>query len=148
MIRKAKPSDIPAIVDIAVESVSQNPLPVKIDREAIAQMIQFCLNPAHFGYVIEDDGVVVAAMGAISQRSFWYKGLQVSVLLYYTRKPGAGILLMREFARWVKSRSGIKTAVIELEPDVDERLVSFLSKAGFGRKTINMTYVREPGGQS
>ena len=148
MIRKAKPSDIPAIVDIAVESVSQNPLPVKIDRESMAEMAQFTLNPAHFTYVAEEDGEVVAAMSAISQRSFWFKGLQVSVLLYYTRKPGAGIELMREFARWVKSRSGIKTAVIELEPDVDERLVSFLARAGFGRKTINMTYVRETGGQS
>ena len=46
--RKAKFQDIPAIVEIAVISVSNNPLPVKIDREAMARMAQACINPAHF----------------------------------------------------------------------------------------------------
>jgi ribosomal protein S18 acetylase RimI-like enzyme len=64
------------------------------------------------------------------------------VLLYYTRQPGAGAALLREFARWMKSRSGIKVAVLELEPNVDLRLTRFLKRLGFGRKSINMTYVR------
>jgi hypothetical protein len=85
---------------------------------------------------------VVAAVAAMTQKSFWYRGLQCSVLLYYTRKPGAGAALLREFARWVRSRSGIKVAVLELEPNVDLRLTRFLKRLGFGRKSINMTYVR------
>ena len=142
-VRKATYRDITAIVDIAVESVMRDPLPVTVDREAMREMAMQCLNPAHFMWVGEDEsGNVVAAVAAMTQKSFWYRGLQCSVLLYYTRKPGAGAALLREFARWVKSRSGIKVAVLELEPSVDLRLVRFLKRLGFGRKSINMTYVR------
>jgi hypothetical protein len=143
LTRKATYRDIVAIVDIAVESVMRDPLPVTVDREAMREMAMQCLNPAHFMWVAEDEsGNVVAAVAAMTQKSFWYRGLQCSVLLYYTRKPGAGAALLREFARWVKSRSGIKVAVLELEPNVDLRLVRFLKRLGFGRKSINMTYVR------
>jgi hypothetical protein len=142
-VRKATYRDITAIVDIAVESVMRDPLPVTVDREAMREMAMQCLNPAHFLWVAEDEsGNVVAAVAAMTQKSFWYRGLQCSVLLYYTRKPGAGAALLREFARWVRSRSGIKVAVLELEPNVDLRLTRFLKRLGFGRKSINMTYVR------
>lgn len=144
LCRKAKLSDVPTIVEIAVESVSHDPLPVKIDRLAMAQTAKVCLQPAHFGWVSEVDGKVVAAMGACVQPSFWYDKLQCSVLLYYTRVPGAGIPLMREFSRWVKSRSGIKVAVLELEPDVDVRLVKFFKRLGFDRESLNLSYVRKP----
>jgi N-acetylglutamate synthase-like GNAT family acetyltransferase len=140
--RKAKLDDIPAIVDIAVESVSRDPLPVKINREAMADTARTCLNPAHFMWVAEQDGKVVASVAACVQESFWFSKLQCSVLLYYTRVPGAGILLLREFARWVKSRSAIKVAVLELEPGADPRLVKFLNRLGFARESLNVTYVR------
>lgn len=140
--RKAKLEDIPTAVDIAVESVSRDPLPVKIDRQAMTDTGRTLLNPAHFFWVAEQDGQVVAAVAACAQPSFWYRGLQASILLYYTRVPGAGLMLMREFARWCKSRSGIKVAVLELEPGVDPRLVKFLKRAGFARESINLSYVR------
>jgi hypothetical protein len=140
--RKAKLDDIPTIVDIAVESVSHNPLPVKINREAMADTARTCLNPAHFMWVAEQDGKVVASVAACVQESFWFSKLQCSVLLYYTRVPGAGLPLMREFARWVKSRSAIKVAVMELEPDADPRLVKFLKRVGFARESLNLTFVR------
>lgn len=140
--RKAKLEDVPAIVDIAVESVSRDPLPVKIDRNAMAETARTCLNPAHFMWVAEKDGKVVASVAACVQPSFWYQKLQCSVLLYYTQVPGAGLPLLREFAKWVKSRSAIKVAVLELEPGVDPRLVKFLNRLGFNRESLNLTYVR------
>ena len=70
----------------------------------------------HFVWVSEVDGEVVGAVGAMSERSFWYERQQCSVMLYYTRKPGEGVKLLREFSRWVKSRPVIKIVVIELEP--------------------------------
>ena len=142
IFRKATPADIGAIVDIAVESVSKDPLPVKIDKAAMADTARTCLNPAHFMWVAESDGVVVAAVAACVQPSFWFSKLQCSVLLYYTRVPGAGVPLMREFAKWVKSRSAIKLAVIELEPGADPRLVKFLKRLGFARESLNLTYTR------
>lgn len=135
-------NDINAIVDIAVESVSQDPLPVNIDREAMAATARTCLNPAHFMWVAEQDGKVVAAFAACVQPAFWFTKLQCSVLLYYTRVAGAGLPLIREFAKWVKSRPAIKLAVIELEPGVDPRLVHFFKRVGFARESVNLTYVR------
>jgi hypothetical protein len=93
-------------------------------------------------WVTEVDGEVQACVGAVVQPSFWFQKLQCSVLLYYTRVPGAGLPLMREFARWVKSRSAIKVAVLELEPGVDPRLVKFLKRVGFARESINLSYLR------
>jgi hypothetical protein len=141
--RKAKLEDVPAIVELAVISVSNDPLPVKIDKLSMADTAKVCLNPAHFLWVAEDeDGKVVAAFAACVQKSFWFERMQCSVLLYYTTVKGAGIQLIREFARWVKSRSGIKVAVISLEPGVDERLVKFFKRVGFSRESLNLTYVR------
>lgn len=142
-IRRATYRDVAVIVDIAVESVLLDPLPVTVDRDAMRDIVIQCLNPAHFVWVAEnDDGNVVAAVVAMTQKSFWYRGLQCSVLLYYTRQAGAGAALLREFARWVKSRSGIKVAVLELEPNTDPRLVKLLRRMGFDRQSINMSYVK------
>jgi hypothetical protein len=140
--RRAKPGDVDAIVDIAIESVSVDPLPVKIDRSAMTETVRSALNPAHFAWVSEVNGRVVAAVIAVVQPSFWFTRLSCSVLLYYTRVRGAGLPLVREFARWVKSRSAIKMAIIELEPGVDPRLVQFLRRVGFARESRNLTYVR------
>jgi hypothetical protein len=92
--------------------------------------------------VADHDGKVVAAFAACVQQGFWFHKLQCSVLLYYTRVPGAGTPLMREFAKWVKSRSAIKLAIIELEPGADLRLVRFFKRLGFTRESTNLTYVR------
>ena len=140
--RKATAADVESLVDIAVESVSVDPLPVRIDRKAMADTVTAALNPAHFVWVTEIDGKVVAAVVAVVQPSFWFTRLSCSVLLFWTRVRGAGMPLLREFARWVKSRSAIKVAIFELEPGVDPRLVTFLRRLGFSRQSQNLTYVR------
>jgi len=118
--RKAKLQDIPAVIELAIISVSNDPLPVKIDREAMENTGKVLLNPAHFAWVAEDeDGKIVAAFAACVQKSFWFERMQCSVLLFYTIVKGAGIQLIREFAKWIKSRPGIKLAIISLEPGVD-----------------------------
>lgn len=135
--------DVPAIVDLAVESVSRDPLPVKIDRGAMAEAARGVINkPAHFCWVTEVDGSVVAAVAAQTMFGFWFERQQCSVLLYYTRKPGACMPLLREFARWVKSRPVIKLAVFELEPSAPPGLERALARLGFGRRSTNMVYVR------
>lgn len=140
--RRARPADVDAVVELAIESVSRDPLPVKVDRQAMAEQVRFCLNPAHFAWVAEVDGSVQGAVGAVVQPGFWFQKLQCSVLMYYARVPGAGLPLMREFARWVRSRPAIKIAVLELEPNADPRLIRFLRRVGFDRESTNLTYVR------
>lgn len=146
MLRPAKPQDIDAIVRLAVESVTTvSPIEeLVIDEQAMAETARQCLQPAHFMWVSEVDGEVVGALAAQVVPGFWFKKLQCSVLLHYATIPGEWVKLMREFARWVKSRSGIKLAIIELE-DVhgdDPRMLRFIQRLGFDRQSQNLTYVR------
>lgn len=135
--------DVPAIVDIAVESVSIDPLPVTISKTAMAEQCKSLINrPMHFCWVAEQDGKVVACVAAQSSYGFWFERQQCSVLLYYTRVPGACMSLLRKFAEWVKSRPVIKLAVFELEPTANERLKRALARLGFNRMSTNMVYVR------
>lgn len=142
VLRRAKLSDVDAIVDLSVESVQRNPLPVKIDREAMKETARSLLNPAHFLWVSELNGEVVASVAACVEKSFWYRGLQCSVMLYYGRKPNACLPLLRELAKWMKSRSGIKVGVMELEPEADPRILRALHRMGFSRESMNVCYVR------
>jgi len=142
MIRKAQIKDVPAIVDLAIESVSVNPLPVKIDREAMKETAMQCLQPAHYMMVSEIDGIVVGCIAAQVSPSFWHQRLCCSTLLHYSRVPGEWVKLMRDYAEWVKSRSAIKIAVIELEPEHGERMIRFIKRLGFTRQSQNLTYVR------
>lgn len=143
IVRRAMSRDIPALIDLALESVSRNPLPLKASPKAMRETLEGVIGkPAHFCWVTEVDGVVVAGVAACSSFGFWFERQQCSVLLYYTRVKGAGMPLLREFARWVKSRPVIKVAVLELEPEVDRRLVIALKRMGFQRESLNLSYLR------
>lgn len=142
MIRKAKPADIPAIVELAVESVTTiSPIAVKIDREAMKEHAELCLQPAHYLYVSEIDGVVVAAVAAAVTPSHCFVKLSCCVLLHYSRVPGEWVKLMRHFAEWARGRSGIKTAILEVE-DNNPKIIKFMAGIGFSRQTTNCMYVR------
>lgn len=142
-LRPAKQADIPAIVELAIKSVSRDPLPLTPDPDRMASMAASLIgNPAHFVWVGETDGKVTSCVGAQVGPGFWFRGLQASVLLYFAETPGQGGLLIVKLARWCKSRSGIKLAVFETEPDTDPRLDRLLVRLGFGRKSNNWTYVR------
>jgi len=147
MIRKAKPQDLDAIVNLAVESVTTiDPIPqLKIDRVAMRETASLCLEPAHFAWVSEINGEVVGAVVAQVCPGFWFEKLQLSVLLHYSQVPGEWVKLMRELSRWMKGRSGIKLAILELEPSraANERMIRFVGKLGFDRQTLNLQYVRQ-----
>lgn len=141
--RPACASDAQAVIDLAVESVSRDPLPVTVDREAMRETFMAVVGkPAHFVWVGEQDGVVVAAVAAVTQQSFWFTRQQCSVLLYYSRAKGAGMPLLQGLVKWIKSRPVIKLAVVELEPGASPALVRAFKRLGFARQSANLTFVR------
>lgn len=140
--RPAKHSDIDAIVDLAVASVSVDPLPVRVSRPYMrAKALELVGHPSHFVWVAEDGGKVVACLAAQVMEGFWFERSQCSVLLFYGARVAR---LFRLFAQWLEGRSRIKLAVIEFEPHVDPRLVEYVRRLGFERQSINLTYVRKP----
>ena len=142
MIRRATTKDVAAIRGLAIESVSKDPIPVRICKESMDETIREALGNNHFLWVSEIDGEVVAAFGAMSQPSFWHERQTCSVMLYYTRVPGEGLKLLREFVRWFKHRPVIKVVVMELEPNTDKRMLKYLRRVGLSRISMNATYVR------
>lgn len=143
VVRRATLADIPEIVDLAVESVSLSPLPVVIDRERMAACARECVaGNQHFVHVAAENGKVVACVGAQTSDGWWFQRGQSSVLLFYTRVPGAGIALLREYARWVRSRAFIKMAIFSLEHDADPRIALLLRRLGFRLENPQLTYVR------
>lgn len=143
MPRKATLADLDELVELAVESVLVDPLPVAIDRGAMADTLRSLIgHPSHFVWVAEDEHGLSAGVAACVQPSFWFRGTQASVLLFFARRAGGGVSLLREFSKWVRSRPGIKLAVFELEPQADPRIERLLERLGFARKSSNLTYVR------
>lgn len=144
IIRNAKPQDVNAIVELAVESVTTiAPIhELKIDRDAMAAMAKQCLGPAHFCMVAESDGVVIGAVAAQVVPGFWFHKLQCSVLLHYAKETGAWVRLMRALAIWIKSRSAIKMAIIEIEDCHDAKVLRFIERLGFARPSHNRIYVK------
>lgn len=145
MIRRPTSKDIPAVVELAVESVSKDPLPVRIDREKIADACREALAPNNFALVSEMDGEVVGAFGAVCSPGFWFERQQCDVLLFYCRRSGDGVAMIREFAKWVKARPAIKLASFSLEPHMDPRVAKLLKRLGFGINFPQYVYVRGAG---
>lgn len=143
VLRPARTTDAEAIIDLGIESVCHDPLPVVIDRKAMRETFAAVAGRAnHFCWVAEKDGAVVAGVVAVSQPAFWFRGQQVSVLLFYSRSKGAGLPLLRKLAEWVKGRPAIKLAIVELEPGVDPRIASAFKRLGFKRESTNLCFVR------
>lgn len=145
MIRCARPADVPAIVQLAVEAVKQDAefSGLRISRSSITDKTeQVVRGNAHFCWVGEDDTGVHACVAAETHAGFWFERQQSSVLMFYTRKPGLGLPLLREYARWVKARPAIKLAVFSLEPHADPRIGACLQRLGFATHTPGYSYVR------
>jgi hypothetical protein len=142
VIRKARPEDLDAIVDLAVEAVSRSPFPVKNDKAAMKETASICLQPAHYLCVSEIGGQVVGALAAQVMPSFWHEKLSCSVLMHYSSVPGEWVKLMKHFSQWVQGRHGIKVAVIELEEFHGEKMIRFIKRVGFSRQSQNLTFVR------
>lgn len=146
MIRKAALTDVPAITRLAIEAVSRQPLDgLRISSERIGAAAKSVITrPDCFCWVAVDAaGEVQGCVAAECMPGFWFERQQCSVLMFYCRLPGEGIRLLREFARWVKSRPAIKLAVFSVEPDENaERIGKLLTRLGFGLRTTNYSFVR------
>lgn len=139
--RKAKPDDIPVIVDLGMEALQQGAYErLVISRERVEAVARECVSAAsNFAWVAEKDGVVVAAVCALVHPCMFYERNQATVVQFYTRVPGAGLPLLRQFLRWARGRPGIKMKVFTLEHDADPRVCLLLQRLGL--KTALPTYI-------
>lgn len=132
-LRRATIHDLPALIDLALDSLRANVrVPLVPARDRMEELGRLVLSSSsNFGMVTEIDGAIAAALGAIVENGAWFKGRQATVLMFHARVRGAGLPLLREFARWVRARPGIKLAVFSLEANADPRLAKLLPRIGF-----------------
>ena len=132
MIREATLDDVNAITRLGIEALSRDrPKQMLISRDKIRAMIITIINEEkHFGWVAEEDGEVVAGVGALVHEMLFFERQQCSVVMYYCNKPGAGIALLRHLMKWAKSKSYIKMIEFTLERTGNERVKKLLGRLG------------------
>ena len=141
MIRKAKPSDVNAIVGLTLEYIEKmDPYPFcRVDKDRVKDSIKVAVSGSgNFAWVNEVDGKVEGVLCAATHDFSFYQRKQVSVLVFYNRKPG-GAGLMKKFVKWFIARPAIRACTVIMEvpnPRMDRHLV----KLGF--KPVTM-YVGE-----
>jgi hypothetical protein len=138
VLRPAKNEDIPQIVELAVESVSQETWPLTICRPRMRNAIQESMKSG-FVWVSDIDGVKGAVV-AIKHDGFWFAENQASVLMFYC-KTGEGYKLLKKMSDWIKA-DGIALASVYLERFMDERYVRMFKRLGFTRQAPALSYVR------
>lgn len=136
MIRRATPYDIPAIIALGIEALNRGTYPnLVISHEKVSAMARQCVSSSqNFAWVAERDGIVGGALCALVHENTFHERQKASVVQFYTRIPGEGVKLLREFLRWARGRPAIKIISFTLEPDADPRIGKLLSRLGLHRE--------------
>lgn len=132
MLRKATPSDTPAIVSLGIEALESNPYEgLVISRDRVNSLITECVSAAcNFAWVSEIDGKVVASVMALVHPNMVYERNCATVVQFYTRVPGEGAKLIRQFLRWARSRPAIKLITFTIDYNADPRIGKLLERMG------------------
>lgn len=133
MIRKATPSDVPAIVRLGLQALQEDAWPrVRIDPRKVEAWVKLGVSAAsHFVWVAEVDGEVKGAIAAHVDDCLFYERKQATVMQFYAKDaPGEGIKLIRAFLRWARSRPAIKIIAFTLEANADPRIGKMLERLG------------------
>lgn len=130
--RRATPHDIDGVTRLGLEALQRDPYPtLRIDASKVREMARLVISGAgNYCHVAEKDGKVVAAVSALIQPCMFYERQQANVVQFYTREPGAGLPLIRDFLRWARSRPAIKLIVFTLEVRADPRIGKLMKRLG------------------
>lgn len=136
IIRQATVSDIPAIVDIGIKGLMNDPYPnLVIDPIKVKAIATECVSSAsNFSWVSEEKGEVVAAVSVLVHDMMFYERKQATVVQFYAIQPNAGLPLIRKFLEWARSRKIIKMICFTLECRADPRIGKLLKRLGLQKE--------------
>lgn len=140
MLREANFADVPAIVELALESVGQVPWAVTPSRRLIRKSAELAVEQGCV-WVSETDKIN-GVVGGIKHPSVWFSEFQVSLALFYCRSGHEGYKLLKRFADWVKAQEDVGAAIVTLEPYMDEKYVRAFKRLGFDAQSVTLSYVR------
>jgi hypothetical protein len=128
MIRKAVPADIACLTALSIEALQIDAYDeLVISKDKVAALVREAASSAqHFLWVAEQDGVIDGALGALVFPMMFHERSQATVALWYCRRPGDGMRLMKQFLQWAESRPMIKQVQYSGERKGDRRIIGIL----------------------
>lgn len=127
-------------MELALESVANNPWPVTPSRRIIRKSVEESI--AQGGAWVAESSQIDGAVVAVKHPSVWFSESQVSLLLFYCPAGNEGYKLMRKFAEWVKTQKDVAVAMVTLEPTMGGKYEKAFKRLGFTVAAPSLTYVR------
>lgn len=117
MIRLAKKGDILEVVSILVQAwgESENYSRLDYDLNKVSIFVtNLVVSPAGLLIVMEDNGRIVGALGAMIQDSWWYRGKMANGIFWYVLPShrGKGIGMLEYFLKQVSGYPAVKQIVV------------------------------------
>lgn len=123
---------IPGIAQLGYYALKQDPIPrQRISWDKLQKLAEECvLLKGNFSMCSIRDGEVVAAVCALVHDQMVYERKQASVVQFYTKVPGEGVKLLKEFLAWARPQRKIKSIVFTVETAHRRGLPRLLKQLG------------------
>lgn len=134
MIRKALVTDIPQLINLAVEALSIDAYEgMQISRLRVYESVKTCVSRGtNFCWVsVSKDGVILGCLGAEVAPNPFHEKSQAIVYMWYCKNPGDGKKLMKTFLAWCEERPSIMQIIYTGERGADPRVGKMALKLGF-----------------
>lgn len=132
IIRAATLADKEGIIELAREEMERYPL--RPDKDKINEMLTEAISSAkHFAMVIDVGGHVQGVLIGLTGDNLWAQRQNCNIVIWVSRVPGYGGILLRKFKEWVQPRRAIKVSGMCPDLEVDPRALKLAEHLGFER---------------
>jgi len=143
MIRNGNIHDSKQILPLAIEALERDAYEnLLISPDKIKAMIlEIVSSKRHFGMVsVDEEGNIQGVVAAVVNDLAFYERKQASVVMYYCKRPGDGIKMLRKLMRWIEARPIIRLVEFTMEACTDPRVPKLLKRLGLVNESLP-TYV-------
>jgi ribosomal protein S18 acetylase RimI-like enzyme len=132
VFRRATPYDVEGVTQLGLEALAKfGDDRLVVDENKVREVAREVISGAgNYCCVAERDGRIVAAVSALVHEQIFHERKVATVVQFYSKEPGAGVRLMREFLRWARSRPGIKSIVWTVEANARPAIGKLLARLG------------------
>lgn len=135
-LRRLTSEDREAAADFAIVGLRPERVPLLMNRSRVLSVIDGIMSSEqHFHLAAFEDGRIVAGIAVMVTPMLFFERCEAHIVMFFSRKPGAGFRLLREAMRWVRGQPLIRRVLWSLEDDADhERIARIAERHGFKRR--------------
>jgi len=134
-VRRLTVDDCPVVRRRAGELAAEHypELIEDVDRTH-AMLAELRQDSKHYARVIGEPGAPVAVLIAQVGDNLWATRRHAAIILWYSDKPGAGAVLLRDFKRWVLEQKQIAVAGLTDDCGLKDNVLRLLERVGFKQR--------------